>query len=93
MTTSDFSDEPRERAPAEGLPLVGPDDAEQAAAATGEAVLPERKPRALPVVGLGGSAGGIPALRRVRAWRSWGSCTWRPTTTACCPNCCSTPRP
>ena len=64
MTTSDFSDEPRERAPAEGLPLVGPDDAEQAAATTGEAVLPERKPRALPVVGLGGSAGGIPALRR-----------------------------
>ncbi|MBV9890072.1 MAG: histidine kinase, partial [Rhizobacter sp.] len=46
-----------------GLPAVSPDEAEQEYAAQTDDVVPSRGYHMLPVVGLGGSAGGIPALR------------------------------
>ena len=64
-------------------------------------IVPTRGFGTLPVVGLGGSAGGLAALQIVlrrhaagqRAWPSWSSCTSRPSTRASWPNCSSAPPP
>ena len=65
-------------------------------AALQDDAIPTRGYRMLPLVGLGGSAGSIPALQTffrsmppIRAWRSWSSCTSRPSTRARWPSCSS----
>jgi len=63
LTDARPSENQSEKPNASGLPLIGPDEAEERQGDELDDIVPSQGFHTLPVVGLGGSAGGITALR------------------------------